>query len=232
MKTVSLIFEKQFLHLILLGILLALLVLASRLDGFWQGEAMGLSTRMWFGIALVNTIAHQGYVWLSWRLELHLNLLSRLLGKYAFNIYALVFTLFLAMRPVLLTILAYANRDTIHIGRAFQLGAMLILTMPLIWLASSFIRYFGFSRAFGADHFEPSFRKMPLVKEGIFRVTPNAIYTFGFFLLWIVGLFFSSMTALYFALFSHLYIWVHYFCTEKPDMDRIYGKNISRTVSK
>ena len=29
--------------------------------------------------------------------------------------------------------------------------------------------------------------------------------------------------ALAVALFQHAYIWVHYYCTEKPDMRRIYG---------
>jgi len=29
--------------------------------------------------------------------------------------------------------------------------------------------------------------------------------------------------ALLLAGFNHLYIWVHYYCTEKPDMERIYG---------
>ena len=29
--------------------------------------------------------------------------------------------------------------------------------------------------------------------------------------------------ALVVALFSHAYIWVHYFCTDRPDMKLIYG---------
>jgi hypothetical protein len=49
------------------------------------------------------------------------------------------------------------------------------------------------------------------------------MYLFGFALLWAPAVYYSSITALFFALFSHLYIWIHYFCTEKPDMVRIYG---------
>jgi len=32
-----------------------------------------------------------------------------------------------------------------------------------------------------------------------------------------------ATAALVLAAFCHAYIWVHYFCTEKPDMKRIYG---------
>ena len=42
-------------------------------------------------------------------------------------------------------------------------------------------------------------------------------------LLWIIGLVFLSQGALLVALFSHVYIWVHYYTTELPDMRRIYG---------
>ena len=32
-----------------------------------------------------------------------------------------------------------------------------------------------------------------------------------------------SAAALCLALFNHLYIWIHYFATERPDMQRIYS---------
>ncbi len=35
---------------------------------------------------------------------------------------------------------------------------------------------------------------------------------------------FNSAAALTVAAFSHAYIWVHYFATEKPDMDFLYGR--------
>jgi protein-S-isoprenylcysteine O-methyltransferase Ste14 len=89
----------------------------------------------------------------------------------------------------------------------------------------SIARYFGFERAFGIDHFDTSYRGKPLVKKGIFRYTSNGMYVFGLLILWIPGVLFSSLTALAAALFSHIYIWVHYFCTEKPDMNFIYAVN-------
>ena len=56
-----------------------------------------------------------------------------------------------------------------------------------------------------------------------FRFIPNSMYTVGFFALWIPALLAGSKAALLAAAFNHAYIWVHYACTERPDMKRIYG---------
>ena len=66
-----------------------------------------------------------------------------------------------------------------------------------------------------------------MVKKGIFRYTSNGMYWFGFLLLWVPGFLFRSEGALLAALFNHLYIWVHFYFTEKPDMDLIYGGPVS-----
>lgn len=39
----------------------------------------------------------------------------------------------------------------------------------------------------------------------------------------IFALMFGSWNALVVALFQHAFIWVHMYCTEGPDMGRIYG---------
>ena len=64
---------------------------------------------------------------------------------------------------------------------------------------------------------------MPFERRGIFRFSSNAMYVFGFLLLWVPGLWWNSSAALVVALFNHVYIWVHYFATELPDIRRIYG---------
>ena len=66
---------------------------------------------------------------------------------------------------------------------------------------------------------------MPLVTRGAFAWTPNAMYTFGFLGLWAIALFARSHAGLVAALFQHAYIWVHYVCTEQPDMARLYGES-------
>jgi Phospholipid methyltransferase len=60
-----------------------------------------------------------------------------------------------------------------------------------------------------------------------FRFTSNGMYVYGFLLLWVPALWWASAAALCVALFNHLYIWVHYFATERPDIDRIYTRDFS-----
>ncbi len=61
-----------------------------------------------------------------------------------------------------------------------------------------------------------------MIKQGIFKHTNNGMYVFGFFILWVPGLWLGSAAALTAALFNHVYIWVHFYATERPDMKRIY----------
>ena len=49
------------------------------------------------------------------------------------------------------------------------------------------------------------------------------MYVLRFVLLWMPAFLFQSSNALVITSFSHAYIWVHYFATEKPDMKHIYG---------
>ena len=59
------------------------------------------------------------------------------------------------------------------------------------------------------------------MKKGICKYTSNSMYSFAFLTFWAIAG--ASWAALVVAAFSHLYIWVHYFCTERPDMKLIYG---------
>lgn len=55
-----------------------------------------------------------------------------------------------------------------------------LLLVPALYAAYSVQRYFGMVWAAGADHFDPSYREMPLVKQGIFRFTDNGMYFYAF----------------------------------------------------
>ncbi len=88
----------------------------------------------------------------------------------------------------------------------------------------SVARYFGLSRAAGADHFEERYRTLPLVREGIFRWTGNGMYGVAFLGPWGLALLLGSTGALIAAAFGHAYIWLHYYATERPDMEFIYRK--------
>jgi len=99
----------------------------------------------------------------------------------------------------------------------------LAVTLPGVYLFYSIGRFFSYNRAVGIDHFDMSYRNKPLVKQGIFKYFKNPMYIFGIAILLIPGLLYSSGAALLVAIFSQVYIWVHYYTTEKPDMKRIYG---------
>jgi hypothetical protein len=100
-----------------------------------------------------------------------------------------------------------------------------ILFIPAAYGMYSVLRYFGIDRAYGIDHFEPeNYRNKPFVKRGLFKYTKNAMYKFVFLALWAIGLVFLSQAALLAAAFNHLYIWVHFYFTEMPDIQYIYGE--------
>ncbi len=216
-------FEGQFIHLACLLVMLLLLYLVSSMQQFGYGEFLGVPTNIWVISAVLNAVIHQVYVMLCWRMELDGKKLTRVLGSQTFQIYQVGFAIFIIMRPILAFSLGWSNRGTLNIEPWFGYLIALILFIPSVYLVYCIRRYFGFDRAFGIDHFDVSYRAMPLVRQGIFNWTPNAMYVFGFLMLWVPAFLFQSIAALCVAAFSHAYIWVHYYCTEQPDMRRIYG---------
>ena len=217
------LFERQLLHLAALLLLLAVLWAASGIEGFWDGSYRGVDTTTWVLLAVAIAIAHQVFVWFCWRTQLHARLLSRLLGDAAFGSYALVFFVLIVGRGILIIDLAISNRNSLAADPWVTNALAILLAIPAAYLFYSVHRYFGLLRATGIDHFDENHQTLPLVNKGIFRFTRNGMYTFGLLVLWIPGLYWRSTAALAVALFSHLYIWVHYYCTEKPDMQHIYG---------
>jgi len=218
------IFERQWLHALAIAVSLPVLWLISLNCGcFHRGELWGISTWNWFWISVEIPIAHQIFVWFCWRTELHRGLLSRLFGRYGFSIYAVIFSVFLAGRLFAISALSVASRDTLIANTLVFKSLAVVIAIPVAYLMDSVARYFGILRAYGADHFDPSYRSKPIVREGIFRFTSNGMYTFGMMVLYIPALWFASRPALVAAIFGHVYIWVHYFTTELPDMRRIYG---------
>lgn len=218
------ILKDQQWHFLILTALLLALYLCIRTDvAFLNGELWGISTLYWFAFALLSPIVHQIYVLICWRSELHHHSISKMFGKKAFKIYKIVFAILIISRPVTITLLGVSNAFTLDITPGFSYVISVILLIPAVYLFYSVVTYFGMDRAFGIDHFEPEkYKSEPLVKRGVFKYTDNGMYLFGFLILWIPGLLLASKTALLAALFNHIYIWVHYYFTERPDMKIIY----------
>jgi len=206
------IWSGQALHFVGLTILLDLVVTAWR----FQGEPFPLA----FGTAAVCPILHQVFVWLAWRFELRSSATSKAIG---FRGYLACFYLLFASRFVSLIALAWLDRGSLKLDIVPQAVVATILFTLGLYAGYSVNRYFGFVRAAGVDHFDPRYRELPLVKDGIFRFTSNGMYIYAFLLFWAIAVSCNSSAALTIAAFSHAYIWVHFYATEKPDMDFLYG---------
>jgi protein-S-isoprenylcysteine O-methyltransferase Ste14 len=223
MNRMRLIFERQWLHAGLLALLVAGAVLAGRLDATRQGGLWGLGTSAWYWLALCLAVGHQVYVWFCWRVQLHGGLITRVFGRRGFGLYAAGFSILGISRVVAVFLVAVANQGTLTAPPLLLDIAAVSALIPALYLFYSVKRYFTATRAFGADHFDDRYRDKPFVRKGIFRFTRNGMYLYGFLILWVPALWWASVAALCAALFNHLYIWVHYVATEKPDMARIYS---------
>ena len=216
-------FQKQGWHFAVLVLLLAGVYFLAQGDVL-AGKFWGISTQTWLWIAVIVPVLHQIIVGLLWRAELYHRQLTRWFGDNNFRVYKALFTILFVARPISLICLGFANYGTItwHPILVYLLAG--ILFIPAAYSMYSVIRYFGINRAYGIDHFDPSYREKPFVRQGIYRYTDNAMYKFVFMILWVIALVVFSKAALLAAAFSHLYIWVHFYCTELPDIHYIYGQ--------
>lgn len=214
-------FERQGLHLAMVALLvLAVALLGGRVSQ--RGDLFGLPATLWLWFSVGAAIIHQVYVMLAWRAELHHRALSTRFGRNTFVLYACGFADLALWRVAALILLAVANRDAWSLTLALRLSVSLVLLVPWAWLIVDILRHFGWRRALGVDHFHP-IRRPALVREGLWGLVENPIYTLGPLVLYLPGLLFNAPLALLSAAFQHAALWAHWYCTELPDMQRIYG---------
>ena len=217
------IFRYQMWHLVSVIILITItqLFIANNYD-LTNGSLWSISTRKWFWIAIAIPILHQIYVWLIWRLELYQNTFSSRYGvKYSFKLYTIGFSILFGSRLIFIIILAVSNQNSLILNPFITYILIAIISPIVIYLFYSVKKYFTIERAYGIDHFDKNYNEL-YEKRGIFRFTDNGMYVFGLMILYLPGLLLFSKAALVAALFNHIYIWVHYYCTELPDMKVIY----------
>ena len=218
------ILEKQGYHLLAAAVLSVGVWITGR---FWDlsGEFLGISTGLWLLLAVILPVIHQFYVALLWRGELHFQWLSKRLGERAFRVWAAGFMILFLARPVTILALGIADQGSAPIPLWLNIPLIVGCSLISLFMAYSFVKYFGAKRALGMDHFQPDlYRELPFVRQGIFKWSSNAMYTYAFLALWLMGLAFQSRAALLGVLFNHLFIWAHYYFTELPDMHIIYGQ--------
>lgn len=218
------IFERQGWHAVALAVLVAGVAWASGRAGVRAGAWLGMGSVTWLWMAVACAAAHEGYAWFGWRTQLHLQLWTRLFGPRAFPVFAAGFMAVAGARLFALVPLALANRGTLPGSSLLWQALAVVPLVPGLYLAWSVFRYFGLKRAMGIDHFDARYRRVPLVKQGIYRFTNHGMYVYGFGLVWALALLCASQAALVAALFNHLYVGVQYWAIEAPDLKRIYGK--------
>ena len=216
-------FKKQGWRFLSLFVLLAGVTFLARSE-ILNGQLWGISTQAWLWIAISVPVIHQIFVWLFWRLELHYGLITRWFGQNGFPIYKIGFTILFAARPISILLVGISNHDTLTCPSALMYAVAVLLLILGMYTMYSVVHYFGMDRAYGIDHFDSSYRDKPFVKQGMFKYTDNAMYKFGFLILWSIALFTLSKAALLAVVFNHIYIWVHFYFTELPDIRRIYGQ--------
>ena len=180
---------------------------------------LGISALSWFTIAMSIPLIHQAYVWICWRSELCWQSISNTIG---FKGYVIIFFILIISRLSAI-VLCFVDYGSLYKPGwlAWILG--LILFIPGVYTMYSVKKYFGFLRAAGADHFDPKYRNLPFENRGIFKWTPNAMYVFAIGIPFSFAVATGSQSMFVVAIYTYISIWLHYFCTEKPDIAIIYN---------
>ena len=180
---------------------------------------LGISAFKWFLVAMTIPLVHQTYVWICWRSELCWKSISNTIG---FKGYVIIFFILIISRLSAI-VLCFVDYGSLYKPGwlAWILG--LILFIPGVYTMYSVKKYFGFLRAAGADHFDPKYKSLPFENRGIFKWTPNAMYVFAIGIPFSFAVATGSQSMFIVAIYTYISIWLHYFCTEKPDIAIIYN---------
>ena len=180
---------------------------------------LGIGAFKWFLVAMTIPLVHQTYVWICWRSELCWKSISNTIG---FKGYVIIFFILIISRLSAI-VLCFVDYGSLYKPGwlAWILG--LILFIPGVYTMYSVKKYFGFLRAAGADHFDPKYKDLPFENRGIFKWTPNAMYVFAIGIPFSFAVATGSQSMFVVAIYTYISIWLHYFCTEKPDIAIIYN---------
>ena len=213
-------FKNQIWHI---GGLILLFYIGCQIVDFENNSNvfLGISVKNWFLFSMMTPLIHQSYVWLCWRSELCWKIISRTIG---FKVYVIIFFILAILR---LSSIGLCFADY---GSWFTPGWMawivaILFFVPFVYTIYSIKKYFGFLRATGKDHFDPSYKNIPFEKRGIFKWSSNAMYTFAVAVFFGFAISAGSKAMFVFAAYSYIGTWLHYFCTEKEDFKVIYGNN-------
>lgn len=211
--------QLQHIAIALLMTLGALSLLSSPTDAT---KLLGFTVIVWAKLSIALALIHQIIVAFVFRMQLHKNLMTRLFGERDMKIWAVIFMPLLVVRPLTIIMVGWADATPLTEYRTIEIVLGLAILAPAIWGMHSTLVHFTLPRALGGDHFRDEYLAMPMVSKGVFKFTNNGMYGVVFFGLTAIALLFGSWNALVVALFQHAYIWVHMYCTETPDLKRMF----------
>ena len=178
-------------------------------------------------IGFMIPLAHQCYIMLAWRFEFHGQYFTKFMcdsTSLAFLVHRIMYGCTSFLRVMIIFAISRTDSNTIFIDDDLRFGLLIVIGIFIGWVNYSVLRYFGFDRSSGMDHFYPEkCRKLGLVKEGAYAYFDNVQYLATFVVFSIFGIYYKSWNGLIFGLFSSLAAWLHYYCTELPDISLIYN---------
>jgi len=214
----SFFFKLQIWHI---GGLIVLYYVALQIVDFETDSNvfLGISAKSWFLFSMLTPLFHQGYVWLCWRSELCWKTISQTIG---FKPYAVIMIIIGILRLSGIG-LSFADYGSWFTPGWIAWSLSMLFFIPFIYTIYSIKKYFGFMRATGIDHFDPSYKDKPFERRGIFKWSSNAMYAFAIPVFFGFAFSSGSKAMFIFAAYSLIGVWLHYFCTEKPDIKVIYN---------
>jgi hypothetical protein len=185
------LFEGQLQHLaiVFLMTLGAISLLTNPNDA---PRLLQLTSYDWAIVSIALALIHQIIVALVFRAQLHHKALTRMFKKNDMPIWAAIFMPLLVARPLGLIMVGWADTTSISGQRVLEIVSGVALLIIAIWAMHSVLVYFTLPRALGGDHFRDDYAAMPLVREGAFKYTTNAMYGVVFLGLWGIALAFGS----------------------------------------
>ena len=216
----SFFFKHQIWHI---GGLIVLYYVALQMVDFETDSNifLGVSAKSWFLFSMLTPLLHQGYVWLCWRSELCWKTISQTIG---FKSYAVIMIIIGILRLSGFG-LSFADYSSWFTPGWIAWSISMLFFIPFIYTIYSIKKYFGFMRATGIDHFDPSYKDKPFERRGIFKWSSNAMYAFAIPVFFGFAFSSGSKVMFIFAAYSFIGVWLHYFCTEKEDFKVIYGNS-------
>ena len=217
------ILHRQGRHLLAWIVLGFLQHLAIRAWPDTGAAVLGLTCSQWIRLGWIAAGLHQFWIAMMWRLELHGGRVSRAFGPFAFTLHRIGFLLFGFVRANVVFPVALASCGTLSLPDGVRFPLLAVGVPLALWALHDTVRYFGISRAMGADHFDPSYRRRGFERKGLFGHLNNVMYVVVLTYFYHPGLVWNSAPALVVAACQHAFVWTHYWCTERPDLAAIYG---------